>query len=150
MDIFFPTIYGKNLNKEKITIPDDFLKNSNIFIVAFQRWHQALVDATITFLEEKNLHLHHHIIEIPIIQKTTWFRQVRLDSIMRMGIKDSNTRQRTITVYLDKKEFKDKLNISNEESIHWFLVGPNSKKIIMRGHGVISFEEVNEILNLSN
>ena len=148
MDDFFPTVYGKNLNKEKVTIPDDFSGKNSIFIVAFQRWHQQLVDESIAFLEEKNLHHYHHIVEIPVIQKTTWFRQVRLDTIMRMGIRDFDIRQRTITIYLDKKEFRDKISISNEESIHWFLVDHSSKKIIMRGIGVISSEEINQILNI--
>jgi hypothetical protein len=67
---------------------------------------------------------------------------------MRMGIRDFDIRQRTITIYLDKKEFRDKLSISNEESIHWFLVDHSTKKIIMRGLGVISSEEINKILNI--
>lgn len=143
----FPTIHGKNLNKEKVIIPDNFLDKNIIIIVAFQRWHQELVDKTIKILESNGLDQSHDIIEIPIIQKTSWFRQVRLDTIMRLGITDYNIRKRTITVYLDKKDFRDKLDIPDEETIHWFLVEHYSKNILLKGIGIISNEEIRKIMN---
>jgi hypothetical protein len=143
----FPSIFGKNLNKEGMTIPDDFSDKNLFVIVAFQKWHQPLVDEMIEILEECNVQNSYHILEVPVIQKLSWFRQMRLDTLMRVAIKDSNIRQRTITVYLDKKEFRDKLDIPHEDTIYWFLVDHISKRIYMRGSGVISPNEANNIIS---
>ena len=43
----FPTIQGNTLNKEKKLVPDDFVDKNLVVIVAFQQWHQALVDESI-------------------------------------------------------------------------------------------------------
>ena len=70
---------------------------------------------------------------------------MRLDTIMRLGIRDRAVRQRTITVYLDKKEFQESLDIPNDESIHWFVVDHASNKILMRGAGNISSQQIDAI-----
>ena len=145
MDDVFPSIQGKNLNKRSLTIPDDFTEKNLFIIVAFLQWQQRAVDEVIEHLEANDVHLTHHIIEVPVIQQTTWLRQVRLDTLMRMGIRDREVRQRTITVYLDKKEFQASLNIPNDESIHWFVVEHATKKILMRGAGNISQQEIDTI-----
>ena len=46
----FPSIEGNNLNKEKKVVPDDFVDKDLIIIVAFQQWHQGLVDQSINLL----------------------------------------------------------------------------------------------------
>ena len=135
MDDVFPSIQGKNLNKRSLTIPDDFTEKNLFIIVAFLQWQQRAVDEIIENLEANDVHLTHHIIEVPVIQQTTWLRQVRLDTLMRMGIRDREVRQRTITVYLDKKEFQASLDIPNDDSIHWFVVDHATKKILSRGMG---------------
>ena len=131
----FPSIQGKNLNKRSLTIPDDFTEKNLFIIVAFLQWQQRAVDEVIEHLEANDVHHTHHIIEVPVIQQTTWLRQVRLDTLMRMGIRDREVRQRTITVYLDKKEFQASLDIPNDDSIHWFVVDHATKKILSRCAG---------------
>ena len=49
----FPSIEGNNLNKEKKVVPDDFVDKDLIIIVAFQQWHQGLVDQSINLLENQ-------------------------------------------------------------------------------------------------
>ncbi|RPG72126.1 MAG: hypothetical protein CBC59_000250 [Euryarchaeota archaeon TMED99] len=145
MDDVFPSIQGKNLNKRSLTIPDDFTEKNLFIIVAFLQWQQRAVDEVIEHLEANDVHLTHHIIEVPVIQQTTWLRQVRLDTLMRMGIRDREVRQRTITVYLDKKEFQASLDIPNDDSIHWFVVDHATKKILMRGAGNISSQQIEHL-----
>lgn len=64
---------------------------------------------------------------------------------MRRAIREDKIRNRTITAYIDKEQFKDSLEIPDEQSIYWFLVGKNSKNILLKGSGVITPEEVNLI-----
>ena len=102
----FPPVTGKNLNKETLTIPDDYNEKNLLAIVAFQQWHQKVVDDMIAIFEASNLDRNHSIIEVPVIQRSTKFRQIRLDTLMRVAIRDRRIRQRTVTVYIDKQAFR--------------------------------------------
>jgi len=141
----FPTITAKNLNKKKVAIPDDFSQKNLIAIVAFQRWHQDLVDESIENLEKENVNDNHHIIEVPVVKQFSKLRRMRLDGVMRAGITDYDIRQRTITAYLDKQAFRSSLSIPNEDTIYWFLVNHATKVIMLRGSGVITSEQINQI-----
>ena len=46
----FPEINGRDLNKRDKVVPDDFVDKNLIIIVAFQQWHQPLVDESISLL----------------------------------------------------------------------------------------------------
>ena len=142
----FPSIQGSNLNKEKKVVPDDFVDKNLIVIVAFQQWHQPLVDESISLLENNGLGETHNIIEVPTVQKTTKLAEIYLDGIMRAGIRDDRIRNRTITAYVDKNEFLEILDIPSDETIHWFLIEKNSKDILARGYGIIAEKDL-EIIN---
>ena len=93
----FPQISGRDLNKRDKVVPDDFVDKNLIIIVAFQQWHQPLVDESILLLENNGLGETHNIIEVPTVQKTTKLAEVYLEGIMRAGIRDDRIRNRTIT-----------------------------------------------------
>ena len=142
----FPSIQGNNLNKEKKVVPDDFVDKNLVVIVAFQQWHQSLVDESILLLEENGLGETHNIIEVPTVQKTSKLAEVYLDGIMRAGIRDDRIIDRTITAYLDKNQFLEILDIPSDETIHWFLIEKNSKDILARGYGIIAEKDL-ELIN---
>lgn len=144
----FPSVQGNDLNKVSRTIPDEFNEQHLIAIVAFQQWHQQSVDDTIERLENNTLGGLFEIIEIPVIQKTTRFRRIRLDALMRAAIRNHTIRNRTITVYIDKQEFKDSLSIKNEDSIHWFVIHRDHKTILLRGEGIVSSSDIKRIATL--
>lgn len=141
----FPSIQGNNLNKEKKVVPDDFVDKNLVVIVAFQQWHQSLVDESILLLEENGLGKTHNIIEVPTVQKTNKLAEIYLDGIMRAGIRDDRIRNRTITAYLDKNQFLEILDIPSDETIYWFLIEKNSKDILARGYGIIAEKDLDLI-----
>ena len=141
----FPSIQGNNLNKEKKVVPDDFVDKNLGVIVAFQQWHQSLVDESILLLEENGLGETHNIIEVPTVQKTNKLAEIYLDGIMRAGIRDDRIRNRTITAYLDKNQFLEILDIPSDETIYWFLIEKNSKDILARGYGIIAEKDLDLI-----
>ena len=96
-------------------------------------------------LEQNGLGETHNIIEVPTIRKSSKLNEIYLDGIMRAGIRDNRIRNRTITAYLDKEQFRRDLDIPNEDTIYWFLVAKDSKNIIARGYGVISEDELDLI-----
>ena len=138
----FPSIEGNNLNKEKKVVPEDFVDKDLIIIVAFQQWHQGLVDQSINLLESNEMDLTHNIIEVPTIRKTNKLNEIYLDGVMRAGIRDDRIRNRTITAYLNKEEFKEDLDIPNEETIYWFLIEEGTSKILIQGEGIITEKEL--------
>ncbi len=144
----FPSLHGRNLNKQNITVPDDYSDKNLIVFAAFQQWHQSDVDHSIALLEQNNMQQSYHIIEVPVIQKSTWFRQLRLDTIMRAGIRAPHIRQRTVTVYLDKAKFCEQLNIANDNSIHWIVIAHSDKQILLRGEGKLTREDLSQIQKL--
>ena len=141
----FPSIEGNNLNKEKKIVPDDFVDKDLIIIVAFQQWHQGLVDQSINLLEGNDMDSTHNIIEVPTIRKTNKLNELYLDGVMRAGIRDDRIRNRTITAYLDKEAFKNDLDIPNEDTIYWFLIEEGSSNILLQGVGVITEQELDLI-----
>lgn len=146
----FPSVQGNNLNKKSKTVPDDFVDKDLIVIVAFQQWHQAIVDETIDSLEESGIGDTHNIIEVPTIQKSSKLSEIYLDGIMRAGIRDDRIRNRTITAYINKEELKNALNIPDEQTIYWYLIKKGTNEIQKKGYGVISKEEITDIKSLSS
>ena len=148
MGDMFPSLHGRNLNKQDVAVPDDYSDKNIIVFAAFQQWHQSDVDHSIALLEQNNMQQSYHIIEVPVIQKSTSFRQLRLDTIMRAGIRAPHIRQRTVTVYLDKAKFCEQLNIANDNSIHWFVIAHSDKQILLRGEGKLTREDLSQIQKL--
>lgn len=135
----FPVHTFSNLAKQKKKIPDQLDGDYKLMIVAFQRWHQDLVDtwfASGDKLEQRynNLGKKFRYYEIPTIYKMGPIRRSLLNTGMRSGVKAQSARERTFTIYIDKEPFRKTLHIPTEDDIHLFLL--NSKgQVIWRCQG---------------
>lgn len=119
----FPQVSGSSLEKRKFELPRDFEGEVNLVIVAFTREQQHDADTWIAEgkrLEKTDPTFHYY--ELPITSRSNPLFRWWLDSAMRRLIDDPGARQRTITLYLDKKSFKNALHISDERKIHVLLV----------------------------
>jgi len=119
----FPEVTGRNLEFVKYNIPSDLKGEINLLIVPFQRWHQTLVDQWASFLniiESKNSAFRYY--ELPTLNTLYKAMRFMIDGGMRAGIPDKSVRERTITLYLNKTQFKKLLNIRSEDTIYIFLV----------------------------
>jgi hypothetical protein len=76
-----------------------------------------------------------HYYELPTIQRPGAFMRWFIDTGMRHGIPDRKARERTITLYLEKKPFLDALLISDQKKIYAFLVD-HKGKVLWRSEGV--------------
>lgn len=142
----FPTVKGSNLQRESLTLPDDFEGDLNIVLVPFQRWQQTLVDTWVgpaRDLEEAKPGIRYY--ELPTIQKMNWLSKTFINEGMRAGIPDQTARQRTITLYLDKERFKEALGIDTEKTIHVFLVD-QAGEIIWRERGEYTSQKGRSLL----
>ena len=131
----FPTVSGSNLLREKLTLPRDFQGRFNLVFVPFEQWQQMEVDSWMALakeLEEQFDGLVYY--ELPTIQSRNSFYKMFINEGMRAGIPNPKTRERTITLYLDKASFRVALNMSDEAHIYVLVVDQQGKEFF-RTHG---------------
>lgn len=142
----FPALQASNLNGDKLNLPENFIGQVNLLLVAFQQWQQSSVNTWLPFAENLEARLpEFHYYELPTIRKMNFLARTFIDSGMRAGIPDPDTRARTITLYLDKDEFRDSLDINDESRIHLFLVD-RSGNVLWRGQGEYKLETADQLI----
>jgi hypothetical protein len=125
----FPTVSGSNLLRKKLTLPQDFQGRLNLVFIPFEQWHQMEVDswgALAEELEEQFDGLVYY--ELPTIQSRNTFYKMFINEGMRAGIPNPKTRERTITLYLDKLDFRAALDMADEEHIYVLVVDRQGKE----------------------
>jgi hypothetical protein len=140
VEMTFPTVSGSNLLREKLTLPRDFQGRFNLVFIPFERWHQMEVDswsALAEKLEEEYEGLVYY--ELPTLQNGGYIYKIFLNEGMRAGIPNPKTRERTITLYLDKVDFRAALGLPDEEHIYVLLVDRQGKEFF-RARGPYSRE----------
>jgi hypothetical protein len=136
----FPTVSGSNLLREKLTLPQDFQGKLNLVFIPFERWHQTEVESWSDLaeeLEEKYKGLIYY--ELPTLQSGGALYKIFLNEGMRAGIPNPKTRERTITLYLDKADFRAALDMADEEHIYVLMVDRTGKEFF-RARGPYSLE----------
>jgi hypothetical protein len=132
----FPRVKGSNLEKRTFSLPTDFEGERNLLLVAFERDQQKDVDTWLREMKRfEELDPGFRYYELPTIQRPNAFTRWFIDTGMRRGIPDRKARERTITLYLDKKPFCDALLISDQKKIYQFLVDRNGK-VLWRSEGL--------------
>ncbi len=125
----FPTVNGSNLLRDKLTLPRDFQGRFNLVFIPFEQWQQMEVDSWMVLakaLEEQFDSLVYY--ELPTIQTRNSFYKVFINEGMRAGIPNPKTRERTITLYLDKADFRAALDMTDEEHIYVLVVDRQGKE----------------------
>jgi len=147
----FPVHTFPNLAKQTKKIPTELEGDYKLMIVAFQRWHQDLVNTWFPagdMLEKafakpgKKIRYY----EIPTIYEMGSIRRSLLNMGMRTGVREQSARERTFTMYLDKAPFRKTLQIGNEQDIHLFLINKKGK-VIWRCEGKHSPEKEKALFN---
>ena len=119
----FPSVEGSNLAGRRFRLPEDFEGRLNIVLVAFEMEHQADVDTWTPLVKQlATADPGVRYYELPTIWRMNPVRQWFIDSGMRMGIPDPNTRAATITLYLDRAAFCQALGLPSTRSIYVLLV----------------------------
>ena len=146
----FPAVDGKNLDGKEFVLPRDFEGALNIVFVAFQREQQLAVNTwlpTATLLEDLHKELRYYELPVhscinPIVR---WF----LNRAMRVGIRYPGSREKTITLYIDKGLFCKALDISGEEYNH-ILVLNDKAQVVWRSEGSCDVEKAENLSDFIN
>lgn len=135
---FFPKVNGANLEGEIVNIPLDLEGKKKLLLVAFKREQQEDVNtwlsATVDLLKD---YPDFAVYEIPTIKKMNFLMRFNINNGMRYGIDSKEQREKTITLFIDKEEFKKALDIDTEENIYAFLLNENHE-IVWRAQGLAS------------
>lgn len=128
--MIFPTVTGSNLLRETLTLPRDFKGKFNLLFIAFQQWQQLEVDSwmgLVKELEQNFPDLAYY--ELPTIQNQNFLFKRFINEGMRAGIPNPKTRERTITLYLDKREFRRALDMTDEGHIYILIIDREGNEI---------------------
>jgi len=110
----------------------------NLVFVPFLQWQQSEVDSWVPWIQEMEAkHQGFRYYELPTIENRNWLYQTFINEGMRAGIPNPLTRERTITLYLNKTEFQQSLDMPDEEHIYVLLLDSNDM-VIQRARGTFS------------
>ena len=140
LEMIFPTVNGSNLLREKLTLPRDFQGRFNLVFIAFEQWQQMEVDSWMALAKELEQQFESLVFyELPTIQNRNTLYKMFINEGMRAGIPNPKTRERTITLYLDKAEFRAALGMLDEEHIYILVVDRRGNEFF-RARGQYSYE----------
>jgi len=137
----FPTLETQDLESARVLVPDDLPGNPRVIILAFQRWHQMLVDGW-------SQHAHAleamcpgiSVWEVPAMSHVYAVGRFFIDGGMKAAIPDAGVRQHTLTAYTDLDALVKALEIPDFETVHVYLLDP-SGEIVWRGSGQIDEDQ---------
>jgi hypothetical protein len=145
--LVFPNVSGSNLEGKSRRLPNDFEGDLNVVIIVFRREHTDLIESWLSSLAQmigKNTKLGFY--ELPVLSRAYSPFRWWIDGGMRAGIVDDEARERTVTVYTNKRDFKRRLEIPNEETIYIFLVGRNGT-ILWQDKGRLTEAKLQKLQN---
>lgn len=145
----FPTVNGSNLQRAKLTLPQDFESDYNLLFIAFQQWHQDEVNTWIPLAESCEAQFPGLVYyELPTIRSLNAFSRFFINEGMRAGIPNPKSRERTITLYLEKDDFRTALGLEDEEHIFALLIDHQGNELWRaRGpHSQVSEASLLEVL----
>ena len=121
--VHFPTVSGFNLERQEFEFPRDFSGELNLLFVPFLQPQQTTVNTWIPFGQELEITFPEVVYyELPTIDQMPVFARTFINEGMRAGIPDPKARQRTITLYIDTRNFMQATGISSKEEVHILLV----------------------------
>jgi hypothetical protein len=138
----FPTYVAEDLNGRELAVPRDAHSDLTLVVVAFQRWQQRDIDAWLDRtapLFERQPDLDY--LELPVLKRFNRLTRWWIDRGMRSGIPQTEKRARVVTIYTDKKVFRELAGIDSEDEIHLFLVKRNGE-ILWRERGPVTADGV--------
>lgn len=131
----FPRVHGANLEGRPFALPDDFEGTINLVLIAFRREQQGAIDTWIpTARRLRRSHPGFRSYELPTISRSVPLARWWLDGAMRVGIPDQEARATTITLYLNKRAFRETLGLPSEQTTYALLVD-RAGQILWRAEG---------------
>lgn len=140
----FPTMTGMDLLGEDRVIPAEFDGDYNLVVLAFEREQQKDVNSWIEEADRlKAEHPDLKFYEIPVIYEMSALGRLWVNNGMQSGIPSEEDRARTITVYTDREDFMEIMEMDIESIYPLLLSGEG--KILWRGKGPVDPVQLEEM-----
>jgi hypothetical protein len=141
----FPKISGSNLAGRKFSLPGDLEGDLNLLFLPFQQWQQMQVDSWIPAVKAlTQRYPRMRFYELPSLPRFDPLRRWFIDSGMRVGIPNEDTRAITITLYTDLDAYCRALDISSLDEMHLMLIN-RSGMFHWRTSGAYTAEKADEL-----
>jgi uncharacterized surface protein with fasciclin (FAS1) repeats len=145
-----PSMSCETVDGQATTLPGDLLGDWNLLLIAYERWQQQEVDTWVELgkgLEAKYANFRWY--EMPVLPEMTEARQTTVNMGMRMGIGDPDLRARTLTLFVDRDAFLERLGRDDMEHVHvaladrtgairWFSRGERSEEGARELEGLVA------------
>jgi len=142
----FPTVNGSNLQRAKLTLPQDFEGEYNLLFIAFQQWQQDEVNTWVSLAESCEARFPGLVYyELPTIRALNALSRFFINEGMRAGIPNQKSRERTITLYLEKDDFRTALGLEDEDHIFALLIDHQGNEL-WRARGPLNQSSEAELL----
>jgi hypothetical protein len=141
----FPVVEGSSLSGTAHRLPSTLAHRLNLLLIAFRQWQQRDVDTWVPLaaeLSEQNSDFGAY--ELPVISRGYRPFAGWIDGGMRAGIPDPAVRESTITLYIDRRDFMQALDIATTSAIVPMLVTPDGT-ILWRTTGAFDGEAADEL-----
>lgn len=126
---YFPDVGGFVLSGRRVRLPRDL--PAGLTIVAFQMWHQRLVDEWIAWCQ--NAHPDVPVVEVPVISRAFRWQRPFIDGGMIAGIRDRTVLARTITVYTDVDALCEALDLPDTSTVAALVLDDGRVEACVRG-----------------
>lgn len=143
----FPVLETRDLEGRRRTVPEDLDQGARIVILAFQRWHTALMDSWLPAL--RSLQQQYDWVsvwEVPALSRVYLPGRFFIDSGMSAGTPDPDARRHTLTAYTDLGALAAHLGFSGYDTIQLFLVD-DVGEIVWRSQGQATEQSVNALFD---
>ncbi len=130
----FPLIIASDLEGRRYELPDELPSGPRVLVVAFQRWHQILVNGWQPGLERIVASRPDATLwEVPALSRLYAAARPYIDGGMRSGIPDPGARQHTLTTYTDLRAFTTALDLPSLETIYVLLLDAQGEVVWLGG-----------------
>lgn len=150
-DTAFPTVKARTLNKDKITVPEDFSADRNVLLISFGRDMQEPVDAwdaALTSLRESSDAI--QIYNAPLIPNPGALVRGFINGGFRGIYKDKALRDRVVILYVDEDEVFPALDIGEGDKLQpLVLVTDKAGLILGRVSGLANETNVAAVTTLT-
>ena len=126
---YFPDVGGFVLSGRRVRLPRDL--PSGLTVVAFQMWHQRLVDDWISWCQ--TTHPDVSVVEVPVISRSFRWQRPFIDGGMIAGIRDRSVLARTITVYTDVDAMCEALDLPDTSTVAAVVLDQGDVTAAVRG-----------------
>ncbi len=145
--VILPTLTLYDLEGGKHSFPEEFKDSRTLLLLAFKHEQQELLNPWLTATTKLTKTTQNFkVIEMPTIESSSAAFRAMVNNGMRSGIDDEEARRRTMTLYVNKRDFLDTLGIKDESKVYALLVD-SSGKVIWRYDGDYTPEALVSLVN---